>query len=242
MIGFASSRESGSALIYILIAIALLALLTITFMQPASQQTQTQNSFKLVSDLESQVDFIRSAAQECVANYYQGDATINVNPANTDPGQTIPYPIRPDSAHFSGQTPGPTTTDLVKDLRCPGNPGDNPNEALMFSAASGKFLPPPPELFADWQWYNGEDGVFFWTSTNKTDQFIQTALQKLVAKYALCEADVIDATGGAQPLDSGSTVSCPAGSYCFRVRMIAHTGAVWTGDTYSDTSSCSATP
>jgi len=214
--------EQGSALIYILIAIALLALLTITFMQPSSQQTQSQNGFKLVSELNSQVDFIRSSVQECVATYFQGDITIDVTPAGTDPGANTKYPINPGSTHFNGAVIGPTTgSRLVKDIRCPGNPGDSKEQVPIFSASTGKFLPPPPALYTDWQWYNGTDGVFFWTSTDKTDAYITTALQKLKDNFSNCEGDAIDATAGAVPMASDdSSITCPSGSQCFRVWMI----------------------
>jgi hypothetical protein len=229
--------EQGSALIYILIAIALLALLTVSFMQPSSQQTQSQNGFKLVSQLSSQIDFIRSAVQECVATYYRGDALVDTSSGGSDPNATLRYPLAPNSALFASATIGPTPGRLVKDIRCPGNPGDQPNTTPLetmsapgnsvnhtpiFSSASGKFLPPTPDLFTDWEWYNGTDGVFFWTSSAKTDAYITTALAKLKGSFSACEADVIDATGGAVPLDSESTVSCPTGSQCFRVWMISN--------------------
>jgi hypothetical protein len=218
-------NEQGSALIYILIAIALLALLTFTFMQPSSQQTQSQNSFKLDSDLGSQIDFIRSSVQECVASYFKGDITINVTPANSDPGANIKYPINPGSVHFSSATIPPTAgTRYVKDLRCPGNPGDNNNHAPIFSASTGKFLPPPPPLFEPWQWYNGTDGVFFFTSTTKTDAYITTAMEKLKANFSACEIDIVDnaASGSDLDLDSDTETVCPAHSKCFLVWMISN--------------------
>ena len=211
------NSERGSALVYILIAIALLALLTISFMQPSSQQTQSQNTFKLVSELQSQVEFIRSSIQECVIAHYKGDITIDSTAMGDDPGADKRYPLKPNSTHLTA----PVADRKAKNVRCPGSPGDNADHAEIFSASSGKFLPPPPNLFADWQWYNGEDGVFFWISTDKSDAFIHTALDKLEEGFAECEADQIDATGGAVALDEAATVTCPAGSICFRVWLVA---------------------
>lgn len=243
--------ERGSALIYILIAIALLALLTVSFMQPSSQQTQSQNTFKLVSDLQSQVEFIRSSVQECVAMHFKGDATIDNGPTGTDPGATKRFPINPNSNHYTTATVGPSGDRLVSKLRCPGNPGDQMGETvaspgnavnheLIFNAAAGKFLPPPPDLFEDWQWYNGDDGVFFWIQTNKSDAFIQTALEKLDAKYAECEADVIDARTAAKALDSaGVPLDCPNTYTCFRLWITANTATnVYNGDTDGDEAAC----
>jgi len=229
-------NESGSALVYILIAIALLAALTFSFMEPSSQQTSSQNTFKTVSALQGQVDMIRSAIQECVLSYPKGDNTIN---AVDDPGVTRNnYPINPDSDHYTTATPGKSGDRLVRNIRCPGNNPGTPNQANhapMFGGNSGKFMPPAPDLFEDWQYYHGDDGVFFWTYTDKTDAFITSALTKLDEQFSECEADVIDASSSAQDLDSGGTpLECDVGTTCFRVRMITTGSAVWNGDADSD--------
>lgn len=214
--------EKGSALVYILIAIALLAALTVTFMEPSSQQTSSQNTYKLASDIKAQADFVTSSIQECVLSWRNGDTTIDATPTGSDPGATKIYPINPDSLHFTGATIGRSGDRKVGSLRCPGNPGDDKNHVPLFSGNAGKFMPPAPDLFEDWQWYNGTDGVFFWTQTSKTDPYIQTALQKVDSMYSACETDIIDATGGPVKLDSvasGQVVECPNGYTCFRVRM-----------------------
>src|ERR1700761_6428398 len=95
-------NERGSALVYILIAIALLAVLTITFMEPSSQQTSSQNTFKTVTDLGNQIETIRSAIQECVLNYPKGDSNIpTTGGAPTDPDARTNYPINPDSDYYA---------------------------------------------------------------------------------------------------------------------------------------------
>ena len=231
---YLDDRESGSALIYILIAIALLAALTVTFMQPASQQTSSQGSFRAVSTIKSQIEIIRAAIQECVLSYKKGDKSIDIGGAGTDPDARRNFPIKPNSTHFNTATIGPTAGRLVKDIRCPGNPGNNDeNHELIFGGTSGKFLPPPPDLFDDWQYYNGLDGVFFWTKTNKTDAFISTALQKLDDQFGECEADIINASGGAVDLDSDAPaeVQCDNGYTCFRIRMTIKNTAEYNGDT-----------
>lgn len=226
-------EERGSALVYILIAIALLAALTVTFMQPSSQQTSSQGSFRTVSQLKSQIDVIRSAIQECVLSYKKGDKSIDISASGTDPNARRNFPIKPNSTHFNTATIGPTVGRLVRDIRCPGNPGNNDeNHELIFGGTSGKFLPSAPDLFEDWQYYNGTDGVFFWTQTNKSDAFISTALQKLDDEFAECEADIVDASGSAIDLDSDSPaeVECPSGYMCFRMRMTIKNTAVYNGD------------
>lgn len=211
-------NERGSALVYILIAIALLAALTVSFMDNSSNQTSSQNVFKTVSELQTQIDYIRSAAQECVLLYSGGDINIPNTAGEDDAGASKFYPIRPDSSYYAASSIGPTVgSRLVRDIRCPGHPGDHVDHQPIFGGSSGKFLPPPPAIFNDWQWYNGADGVFFWISTTATDAYVDTVFEKLNADFADCEADIINASSVAKSLDTDATISCAAGQKCFRV-------------------------
>lgn len=238
---FKHNGERGSALVYILIAIALLAALTFTFMQPSSQQTSSQSVFRTVAKLESQTDIIRSTIHACRLAYKRGDTSIDNGPSGTDPGARRNFPIKPNSTHFSSATIGPTSGRFVRDLRCPGNPGggDN-NHEKIFGGSTGRYMPSTPKLFEPWQYYNGNDGVFIWIQTNKSDAYLSTSLYKLDEQYAECEADVIDARGGAQDLDSDSPaeVQCPSGYLCFRVRMVTNSSAIYDGDTDGEEASC----
>lgn len=220
------SKQNGSAIIYILIAIALLAALTTSLMSSPSQQTQSQNRMKTLAEIKSQIDLIRASIEECVLMNPGGDNTIDTTAGAMDEGASIRYPIRPDSDHLPAAIR--ESDRLVRHLRCPGNPGDDPNHAAMFAGESGKYLPPAPSLFEDWQWYNGKDGIFFWTETSNTDAFIRSALEKLDQEYGQCEADIIDATGGSVSLESGtSTVSCSSNHVCFRVWVVTKSSALF---------------
>ncbi|MCK5285038.1 MAG: hypothetical protein KAJ86_05570 [Alphaproteobacteria bacterium] len=237
--------EQGSALVYILIAIALLAALTFTFMEPSSQQTSSQNTFKSASALHGQVDMIRASIQECVLSYPTGDTTIDITTGTgTDPDARTNWPINPNSDHYATATPGKSGDRLVRNIRCPGdNPGVGSEEdhSRIFSGSSGKFLPPAADLFDDWQYYNGVDGIFFWTETDKTDAFITTALTKVDNKFAECEADIIDTShpaAGAKDLDSLGIVTCTANHICFRVWMITNGSAVFNGDEDGEEAAC----
>lgn len=213
-----NASERGSALVYILIAIALLAALTISFMEPSSQQTQSQSSFKLASELETQIEYIRSAVQECLVLYPAGDRSdpLIFDSGGVEEGASSQFPLKPNSTHLTA----PAGDMNVKNIRCPGNPGDDPNHTAIFGGMSGKFLPPAPALFTDWQWYNGKDGVFFWIETDKTDAYIQTALAKLAESFGACEVNIIDATAGSVNMESAPVnVMCPLDHYCFRVWM-----------------------
>ena len=184
--------ERGSALVYILIAIALLAALTASFMDSSSQQTSSQSTFNATTELNSQINFVRSSIQECVLTYPTGDADAISASAQVN----NPYPIQPDETYFSTATIGSTADSLVKDIRCPGNPGGgDENHEKLFQGRTGKFMPPAPNLFNDWEYYNGDDGVFFWTSTSFTDAFLTAAIDKVADQMDECEVDVLTTSG-----------------------------------------------
>lgn len=227
--------QKGSALVYILIAIALLALLTASFMDSSSQQTTSQSTFNTVTELNSQISFIKSAIQECILTYPEGadDAAGTTN---------VPYPINPTSTYFTAPA-SPAANDNVSNIKCPGNDqGHVKSHGVIFGGSSGKFLPPAPKLFLDWVYYNGPDGVFFYTSTNKADAFLTTAMTKLDSQFSECEADVISNANGGPPMNltsaGASGPACPAASNCFRVWIIANASNIYPGDADSDETTC----
>jgi hypothetical protein len=61
-----SNREAGNVLFYILLCVALLALLTYTMSSGGNEQATGTTSFKLTEDIKSQAQGIRSAILECV--------------------------------------------------------------------------------------------------------------------------------------------------------------------------------
>lgn len=205
----------GSALVYILIAIALLAILTATFMNSSGNQTTVQNSVNISTELKSQAAMIQSAIEECVMSYPEGDSGL-IGTSN------VPYPINPSSTYLAA----PAADDLVRDLRCPGNPGDSNAHVKLFGGSTGRFLSPPPNLFDEWEYYNGDDGVYFMAETDFTDDYIQTALQKLDKDYPECGFDVIQAGGLNVVINSEGDV-CPANHSCVRVWLIAKPSAIY---------------
>jgi hypothetical protein len=219
--------QRGSALIYILIAIALLAALTATFMDSSSQQTSSQNAFNVVSELNSQINFIRSAIQECVLTYPGGDTTMPADPVGGE-YPVRPYPLMPTNLYLAS----PAAISFVSEIRCPGNPGNSNNHAKIFAGTSGKFLPPPPKLFAQWGYYNGVDGVFLFNGTNHTDAYLDSALQKLDAQFSKCELQYINNTSGGSPISIISTPGweCLVGTKCIVVRIVTTGTTIYPGE------------
>ncbi|MFA5593496.1 MAG: hypothetical protein WC989_09320 [Micavibrio sp.] len=223
----------GSALIYILVLIALLAMLTSTLMDTSSSRSSAASVHNTVSEISSQIEFIRSAIQECVLAYSGGDAGMPSAPVGGPAGRgqypVRPYPLVPHNTYLATpRAAGPT----VSDLRCPGNPGNSNNHAKIFSGVAGKFLPPPPSLFSPWLYYNNVDGVFFMTRTDKPDAFLDSALQRLDEHYSRCEFSYINADSANVHVTSNSDTEymCPAGSKCIVVRMLTTGSAIYAGE------------
>lgn len=204
------NKQSGSALIYAIVAIALLGILTLTLSKGGNEQSSQKKQTQLISELSNQIDFIASAIQECIINYPNQDANLDASGWQYNK----PYPITADAPYFNGQTPGPASMALAEFIRCPGNPGgagpNSKNHTMIFSGSTGKFFPPPPQFFDGWFYVNNDAGVYLNIGTAKTDPYIVSALQKLDAKYAPCEAD----------FSNGASFVCPNNYKCFTYWII----------------------
>lgn len=229
-----SETQRGSALIYILVAVALLAALTVSLMEPSGQQAQSQNATNIFTELDGQIGFITAAISECVLTHPDQDSELT-----TTEQQNAPYPINPSDPYFDSQSADPATDpdDTVKFIRCPGNPGgtgpNNQDHARIFGGTSGKFLPPGPTLFGEWEYYNGADGVAITISSDKTDSYIESALTRLDEKFSACESEVIDRRGtGSLNITTDTTPGasserqCAAGNICFRYWLILKSTAI----------------
>lgn len=198
--------QKGSALIYILIAIALLGALTMAFVEPSSQQSRSQNSYKLAQELKSQAEAYRAAIQDCVISYPAGDTSS----ATKYTGYNEPYPLTPSDSYLP-----PAMRDAnnkASAIRCPGNPGDSINHSAIFGGSTGRFAPVNSALFDGWIYVNDANGVYLINGTNKTDAYLWEAAQKAAATYSSCEAQALDGTG-----------LCPSGYKCLLVWIIRKT-------------------
>lgn len=223
--------QKGSALIYILIAIALMAALTATFMNSSDQQASSQNASKLIGELKSQIEMIRSAIQECVLMNPKGDLAIAGTGAVGGENPVRPYPLKPSNTYLpSNPSPG---YSYARDIGCPGNPGTSNNHAKIFGGSTGKFLPKEPSSFTPWMYYNDIDGVFIHIVSNRPDSYISTALQKLDAQFSKCESQYVDARSGDIHMTSNSVPGyrCAAGYQCFRLVILSTGTTIYPGET-----------
>lgn len=219
-----AALQKGGALIYVLIAVALMAALTGTLVGGGgSQSSRTQNAFKLANELSSQIRVIRSAIQDCVLRFPQGDQA-DIAQANYND----PYPLNPTSNEFST----PAGNDNVEHLRCPGTSGaagnDDYRQIFTGSGEFSGFLPSAPDLMSDWTYFNGDatiqglqlDGVFIQINSTRSDPFIAEAMEKVDNLMASCEVDYLVGTG---------SNSCPNNTQCLRYWIIRGPNTAATG-------------
>ncbi|MAS87410.1 MAG: hypothetical protein CMH30_05480 [Micavibrio sp.] len=192
----AKIKQSGSALVYILVAIALMAALISSFASSDSQQTRSRNAFKLANKIQDQIDIIKAAIDECVVLYPEGDGIAN--PATVYPQ----YPINPNASYFDGSAMDGFTARYAKDIACPGNPGETKDHTPIFGVNTGKSLQAAPTGLDDWLYFNGK-GVTFGAQTHtgvyiyinapaaSSDAFIDDAFTKVKSQYGNCEVDIL---------------------------------------------------
>lgn len=204
-------QQKGSALLYILIAIALLAALTVSFMDDsAQQQTRTQSTFRVAQDIVSQHSMIRTSIQQCMLEFPQGDAAI------TTANAMAVYPNDSD-----GTTPIAAST-----LTCPGSTA---SDKALFGAATSRFLPKAPDAMDEWEYANVgstaqtiygqsyQNSVFYVLKSNKTDPFIDEAFKKVDEQLSACEVEYLDSS-------SSTVAGCSAGYRCLRFMLVRGTG------------------
>lgn len=210
-------------MLYILIAVALLAALTSTLVGGGGQSSGTQNAYRLGQELNSQSRVIRSAIQDCVLRYTRGDGA-DIAEANYN----NPYPLNPSSSEFTS----PAANDNVSHLQCPGTSATSGNDdyADLFSG-SGQFsgyLPSKPDLMDDWTYFNGDatvhgvrlDGVYFQITSTKSDPQISDSMARIDDLMAACEVDYITGDG---------SNSCASDTQCLRYWIIRGANTAATG-------------
>jgi type II secretory pathway pseudopilin PulG len=209
-----NASQHGGALVYILMAIAMIGVLTGTLLQSGGQGARAKKSIELAQQLDAQIQFIKAALQECAIMHPSGDPTIN-DGSVTDNGYIAPYPVEPASSHFSGSTDGAAADNRVFRLKCPGNPGIDNNHSPIFGPTTGRFFPPTVLLNHNW-FYSNRDGTSNGRNVHGVnirispfstlDPYVKDALERLDAKYNDCELEYIP--------NGDSTNGCTAGRDC----------------------------
>ena len=193
--------EGGNVLFYIFLAVGLLAALTYAFVKDSRENYASQSAVSIAESLAVQANTIRSAVQQCVMEFPQGGGDMNADGViDTNDNWNNPYPLNPGNVLVAKQIAGCTTTssaagcvnaagnDYARNLTCVGAPIGQVN---MFQGTSnaGLLLPPPPSGFPEWTYFNNTDGVYLRT-TAPADAASVNAINRLMTKFATCQADL----------------------------------------------------
>lgn len=196
--------QRGNVLLYILLAVGLLAALTYSYVQDSRENYSSQQSIHLAEQLFSQINMIKSAVIQCTLEYPMGGGdTDNDGSIGTTDNPNNPYPLNPSSALNAsrkiGAWPGVSdpiaaaANDYVRNLTCVGAPAA---AAYIFqgSGNQGRFLPPPPPGFTEWSYTNDSTGVFITITASATDAAAQSALTRIQSKFTSSQASVTGTT------------------------------------------------
>ena len=176
---FTGPTERGNALLYVFLAVGLMAALTYSYVQDSRENYASQSAVSIAEELYSQINMIKAAVVQCTLEYPNGmDPTVcSCTPLNP------PYPLSP-SDPLNPNSPAGTAAagdDYVRHLTCVGAPT---GLAAMFSGTSnqGRFLPPPPAGFNEWVYKNDGGGVYI-QITSTGDAASVNALSRVLNKF-----------------------------------------------------------
>lgn len=204
-------ESSGSVMLYILLAIVLLAALTFFFTRDSRDNIGTQVANRNAQELYVQSNLIRSAITECTLTHPEGAGDIagsgtptsadGVIDANDNPNN--PYPLNPyraattyDATKFTPATFSPALAsaadNTVRNLSClipPVPPAAAATQQPIFqgAGAQGRFLPQPPNGWPEWKYMNDATGVSI-SITPPGDATSQAAASLLAAKFDVAHA------------------------------------------------------
>lgn len=206
---FSRPAERGNALLYVFLAVGLLAALTYAYTKDSRENYSAQSGVRLAEELAAQINMIKAAVVQCTLEYPGGGGDMdNSGVINYSDNPNNPYPINPSSALILRAPAGCTATsnadgclaaaadDDVRNLVCVGAPI---GEAAIFQGANnqGRFLPPPPAGFSEWVYVNDTSGSpapngkgVYIRITAPDDAAAVQALDRLMSKFSADQADL----------------------------------------------------
>ena len=148
---FDHTCQQGSAIIYVFVAIGLLAALTYSFVKDSGQSVVAQSAHRTSEDLYIQASTIRAAIVECAVQYPNGGGDMDGDgDIDSTDNPNNPYPVLPT---YANNPHGVAADNTVRNLSCTGAPAA---EANIFQGTNnkGRFLPPATSGFGEWVYGN----------------------------------------------------------------------------------------
>jgi hypothetical protein len=150
----------------------------------------SQLSNKTAQELYVQANLIRSAITECTLAYPGGGGDLDGNgTVDAADNPNTPFPLNPSGALNNALAPATTfSNDNARNLGCIVS---SSAKKLIFqgSGSQGRFLPPPPPGYSEWNYANDASGVRI-TITAPASATDATAMAKLLSRFdvATCQA------------------------------------------------------
>ena len=195
-------KDSGNALLYVFMAIGLLAALTYSFVKGSRENYNVQNSARIAEEMYVQVNLMKSSIMQCRMEYIEGGGDLDGDGLTDESDNyNTAFPLEPtnplhDNAPACCATNGGASgcissavSDDVRNLKCIGAPI---REANMFTGQnnSGAFLPPKPQGFEEWTYKNDANGVYLQIISTRENMSYESTLTRLLNKFATCQADI----------------------------------------------------
>lgn len=176
------SRESGSIIVYILIAIFLTGVLIFTATSGAKKSAQTQQLEEAGIAFDADIKTIENGITDCVLNHpdpdINGDGAVDA----TD-GDNPPFPVYGDL--FSGGTTG----DAITDIRCPGANG----QPVIFNDLDiGRSFHALRDttLYTTTYVNDATEGVYVFIVRSSANALWDETISRLNDKFSTCKAAV----------------------------------------------------
>jgi len=176
-----ASDQAGNILIYIFIAIGLLATLTLAITRDTSTHDLSRQARENTALLIQQADYIRAAFQECAMLYPDGGGDLDGD-GDID-GNDNPYAPYPLSAGSSKQPNGAGASQYLIDQQCTGAPAAR---AYMFQPPN-QFRVPQPKVATQWYYSADADGLRVSVSYNFPNNVGDKMVEMLAQRLPDCE-------------------------------------------------------
>jgi len=177
------TREKGSVVAYLLMAVALIAALTAALTKGSHESAVTIQVQQHVKFLETDLQTIRSAINECILVYSDPVDINGDNLINTTDNPNAPFPLYGDLSSGGLGVP-------LSEIKCPGN------QQAIFNNKAGKFfsLIGSSDYTIDYN-NNGTEGIQIIILRNSASPVWDEAMSQVNAKLSTCSAEIETGAG-----------------------------------------------
>jgi len=183
---YSEKNTSGNILMYVFIAVGLLAALTVAIVKDGTVRDPVQEARRAADVLIQQSNYLRTAFQECAMLYPDGGGDLDGD-GDVDNNDN-PYAPFPLEATDSKQPNGAGASQYLIDQQCTGAPAAT---AYMFRPPS-RYNVPDPQITSQWFYEAGSAGLRLEVSYSFPDQIRDNVVDILDQRLADCEFSTYD--------------------------------------------------